>query len=379
MKVSISVKNQPQLPVTVEKSDIDSSMEYEKQMSYDSAVGHDTKMNVKVTGPDSGFPAPAAPNNLAASTSDSVCEPNIPLASEVGNNEKEPSASLSCPLSAGKSKNVDVQNGLQGPHLEDKSLMEAVRGNTCAIEAPCLKSISDSSVETVVSAEASGKENHFTLDNAESTIFIGNIGSPVKVSEDADPQETVNNCSVLEASSLSATGGEDVASFATKHELHSSMEALANSAATSDLKISAVESSILDDEDGCDAKVLCTKRSPEASPEVSSEDVPEKVNEYQNCTPTSTLTDLGNTTAPRNAEIECKDNIQVQNDLVASATSPEEAANSGGADKPDGETETALVVDGEVASISPSEYLSQTMAPTESIKESSVASGENSR
>lgn len=358
MKVSISVKNQPQLPVMVEKSDIDSSMEYDKQRSNDSAVGHDIKMNVKVSGPDSGFPAPSAPNYMAASTSDSVCEPNIPLASEVGNKKKEPSASLSCPLSAGKSKNADVQNGLQGPPLEDKSPMEAVRGNTCAIGAPCLKSISDSLVETVVLAEASGKENHFTLDNAESTNFSGNIGSSVKVSEDADPQETVNNCSVLEASSLSATGREDVASFATKHELHSSMEALANSVATSDPKISAVESSILDDEDRCDAKVLCTTRSPEASPEVSAKDVAEKVSNYQNCTRTSTLTALGNTTATRNVEMECKDNVQVQNDLVVSATSPEEAANSGGADKPDGEIETPLVVDGEVASLSPSEHLS---------------------
>ncbi|KAH6821570.1 hypothetical protein C2S53_016680 [Perilla frutescens var. hirtella] len=339
MKASESIKNQSQLPVIVEKSDVDSSMECEKQMNNDSAVGHDTKTSGKVGDLDSGFPAPAAPdnnnNNMAVSTSDSICEPNTDTASngvtvvksEAENNQKEPSSSSNGPPS-----------GESNP--PDESPVETVLGNTCTIEGPCLKSsISDSSIGTLVTDEASGKENHFGVDN---------------VSEDADPQEFLPD-SVLEASSPSATNGEDV-------ELHSSTEGLANSAATLDPK--AVESSShndIDDRDGCDGKVPCTERSLEASPEVSAEDVAEEVNENHSPIPTSisALIKSADTIATRNGEMECKADIQVQNDVAVS-----------------GEEETPHVVEGEAAS---SSSLDQTTASTGCIRESSIAAGENSR
>ncbi|KAL1543251.1 increased DNA methylation 1-like isoform X2 [Salvia divinorum] len=218
VEVSESIKN-PRLP---KKLDIDSPMECEKQMSYDSGVGHDTKKNDKVGDLDSAFPAPAAPsNNMEASASDSVCESNTPLAcnkamvvnseSEMEENQKEPSASSTvC-----ESKNIDMQNGLQGPPLEDNSPLE---GKTEAIR--------NLPTETLVLIVASRK------DTAESTS--GYRGSSVKVSEDADLDTPENNGSVLEASSLSATNGD-------------------------------TESSILNERDGCDGEALCIKRSLEVS------------------------------------------------------------------------------------------------------------------
>ncbi|KAL1548613.1 increased DNA methylation 1-like [Salvia divinorum] len=237
MKVSESIKNQSQLPVMVEKSDIDSPMEYEKQMSNDSGVGHDTKTNDQFSDLDSGFPAPAAPSRKDTDESTSV-----------------------------------------------------------------------------------------------------NIGSYAKVSEDADLEALVNHVCVLEESLPSATNGD--------------MEVFANCAATSDFKISTMESSILIDKDECDSEALCINRSPE----VSAKDVSEEVDLNHNPTPMSTLLNSG-----RNV---CKADIQVQNDLVVSCPAPE----------------TAVVVDGEAASLSSSESLAETAAPTESIAESNAAAnGENNR
>ncbi|XP_057771705.1 uncharacterized protein LOC130991472 [Salvia miltiorrhiza] len=304
MKVSESIKNQSQLPVMIEKSDVDSPMEYEKQMSNDSGVGHETKTNDKVSDLDSGFPAPAAPNNkMEASASDSVREPITALAcnraiavkSEVKDNQNELSASSNFPPTVHEGKSIDLQNGLQ---------------------APCLNSIRDS--VTV----ASGEANHFALDTAESTS--GDIGgSSVKVSE-----APVNNGTVLEASSLSATNGN--------------MKVLVNCASTSDSKLAPMESSILDD-----VEALSMKRSLEVSPEVCLKDVSQKVDLNHNPTPKSTLLDSG-------------DVIQIQNDLVVSRAAPEEAA---------AETETALVIDGEAASLLSSESLARNAA----------ADGENNR
>lgn len=278
MKVSESTKNQSQLPAMVEKSDTNSPM------SNDSRVSQDTKAKDKVIEPDSGFPAPASPNNnMAASASDSASEPNTPIVvkSEVENNQNE---------------------------------FSAVLGSTCATEAPCLKSICDSGIETLVVTVASGKQNNFSFNNAETTSFSGDIGSSVKVSEDTDPQETVNTSSALEASPLTAKNEEDAAIedqptvSAVKSEINSPT---ADSACTSDTKGCAMESSI-----------LCVKQSLEASPEVSA--------------PTSILPliDSGEV-----AETECKN-------------------------------------DGEVAFMSSSESLDQTMGPT---REFSGAGGEKDR
>ncbi|XP_042037943.1 uncharacterized protein LOC121783830 isoform X1 [Salvia splendens] len=304
VEVSESIKNQYQLPVMVKNLDIDSPMECEKQMSYDSGVVHDTKKNDKVGDVDSAFPAPAAlSNNMEASASDSVCESNTPLAcneavvvnSEMEENQKELSASSRvC-----ESKNIDMQNGLQGPPLEDNFPLENKT-----------EGIHNLATETLIETVASGK------DTAESTSF--NIGSSVKVSEDADLDTPENNGSVLEASSLSATNGD-------------------------------MESSILNERDGCDGEALCIKRSLE----VSAKDVTAKVHLNQNPTPISSLLDSG-----RNV---CKADIQMQNDLVVSCAAPVEA-------------ETDFEVDGEAASLTSSESLVQTTAPTES-----AADGENNR
>ncbi|XP_042065169.1 uncharacterized protein LOC121808646 isoform X1 [Salvia splendens] len=306
MEVSESIKNQSQLPVMVKNLDIDSPMECEKQMSYDSGVVHDTKKNDKVGDVDSAFPAPAALcNNMEASASDSVCESNTPLAcneaivvnSEMEENQKELSASSTvC-----ESKNIDMQNGLQGPPLEDYFPLENKT-----------EGIHNLSTETLSETVASGK------DTAESTSC--NIGSLVKVSEDANLDTPENNCYVLEASSLSATNGD-------------------------------MESSILNERDGCHGEALCIKRSFE----VAAKDVTAKVHLNHNPTPISSLLDSG-----RNV---CKANIQMQNDLEVSCAAPEEA-------------ETDLEVDGEAASLTSSESLVQTAAPAPT---ESAADGENNR
>lgn len=306
MKVSESIKNQSQLPVMVEKSDIDSPMEYEKQTSNDSGVGHDTKTNDQFSDLDSGYPAPAA----HTSTLDSIYEPltcngAIVIKSKVEDNQKELSASsIAC-----ECENSEVQNGLQGPPQEDNSPLEAI---LCKTEAPCLKSICDSATETDLVETVTSRK-----DTAESTSV--NISSSVKVSEETDAEALVNHVSVLEASS---TNGD--------------VEVLTNSAATSDLKISTMKSSILIDKDECDGDALCTNRSPQ----VSAKDVPEEVELNHDPTPMSTLLDSG-----RNAD------IQEQNDLLVTFPAPE----------------TAPVVDGEAAFLSSSESLVEAAAPTESI------------
>ncbi|XP_047948509.1 increased DNA methylation 1-like [Salvia hispanica] len=173
MKVSESIKNQSQLPVMVEKSDIDSPMEYEKQTCNDSGVAHDTKTNDQFSDLDSGFPAPAAPT----STSDSIHEPltcngAIVIKSEVEDNQKELSASST----ACECKNIDVQNGLQGPPQEDNSPLEAVLRKT---KAPGLKSICDSATETDLVETVNSRK-----DTADSSSV--NIGSSLKVPEETD-------------------------------------------------------------------------------------------------------------------------------------------------------------------------------------------------
>ncbi|XP_042054882.1 increased DNA methylation 1-like [Salvia splendens] len=315
MKVSESIKNQSQMPVMVEKSDIDSPMEYEKQTSNDSGVGHGTKTNDQFSDLDSGYPAPAD----HTSTPDSIYEPltcngAIVIKSEVEDNQKELSASST----ACECENIELQNGLQGPPQEDNSPLEAI---LCKTEAPCLKSICDSATETDLVETVTSRK-----DTAESTSV--NIGSSVKVSEETDAEALVNHVSVLEASSPSATNGD--------------MEVFTNSAATSDFKI---------DKDECDGEASCINRSPQ----VSAKDVSEEVDLNHNPTPMSTLLDSG-----RNA---CKADIQVQNDLVVSCPAPE----------------TALVVDGEAASLSSSGSLVEATAPTESKEESNAADGENNR
>lgn len=268
IKVSESTKNQSELPAMVERSDIDSPM------SNDSGVGHDMKAKYKVSEPDSGIPVPASPNsNMAASASDFVSEPNTP---------------------------IEVKSEVENNHTE----FSAVPGNTCRNEAPCLKSSRCSAIETLVETVATGKENNFSLDNAETASSSRDIGSSVKVSEDADLQETVVTGSALAASLLRTTNEEDAATedqpavSAVESELDSPM---ADSAATSDTKVGAMESSIPND-----GEAHCIKGSPEAFSEVSA--------------PTSILplVDSGETIPRRSAEIECKDN-----GLVASTFSSE--------------------------------------------------------
>ncbi|KAI3469572.1 hypothetical protein Pfo_026235 [Paulownia fortunei] len=402
MKVSESIKNQPRLPVLVEKSDNDSSMEHEKQMSNDSGVCHDTKTNDKVNDLDSGSPAPAHPSNdnSAANASDSVCGSDMLLASkgtavvksEVENKQKEPSASLKCPPTPGESNNIsDMENGLLDPPVKDNtnSSVEAVIGNSCKIEAPYLNSIRDTSGETLIAAEANGNQNPLALESAEFANVNGNIGFSAKVSEDADPQTIVNNGSVesprgsvFETSAHCTTGkvnGQHIASFPTRvviedqppipameSEPHSSMEASADSAAASDPKVAIIDSSTLNDvndKDRSDGKAFCTKKKLEVSGvqlavgsslEVSATNAVERI-------------------------VEDKDPAPMQNDLVVSDVVPEEAVNPAETDKPDLESEMPLVVDGKVASPTSSEALAQNTATTENHTESSDSADENSR
>lgn len=256
----------------VEKSDIDSPM------SNDSGVGHDMKAKYKVNEPESGIPAPSSPNsNMAAGASDFVSEPNTP---------------------------IEVKSEVENNHAE----FSGIPGNTCTNEAPCPKSSRDSAIETLVESVATGKENNFSLDSAETASFSRHIGSSVKVSEDANLQESVITASAHEASPPSATN-EDAATedqptvSAVKSELDSPM---ADSAATPDTKVGAMESSILTDAEAC-----CIKGSLEALSEVSAP------------TLILPLIDSGETIPSRNAEIDCKDDGQFASTF--SSESSEEA------------------------------------------------------
>lgn len=192
MKVSESVTNKSLLPVLVEKSDIDSSTEH---------------------------------NNCFT------------------NQQKEPVASSNgTPTPSESNSNSKVKSELLNRPLNDTT-NSSLEANTCTFKAPRLKSVCDSSVETVVATEANG--NHTSLS---------------EVSKDADPIEVASNGKV---------NGEEMASSPTR--------------------VPAVENEAFADsgrKDKCDGEALCSKKKDEALLEKI---VTERMNENYDSAPVSTL------------------------------------------------------------------------------------------
>ncbi|KAI3459388.1 hypothetical protein Pfo_016051 [Paulownia fortunei] len=426
VKVSESTNTQPQLPILVEKSDIGSSLEQNGQASSDSGRCLESKTNDEVDALDSGSPAPAIPSNAicesdntAASASDAICESDISLASqgttavmpEVENKRKESSTNLKCSPTPTESNNSsDMEHRfLDSPEKDNtNSSVEAVVGNACKIEAPCLESIHDSSGKTLHAAEATGIQSAITLESSKFANVQVNIDLSMKVSEEAGPPKIVNSScvesppgSVFETSAQStidkANGNTSPASCPTtvvneEHlkkinpdlkrttlpvleiELHSSIEPSPDSAATTDAKVDVaggiVDSSTIrdvNDNDRCDGTASCSKENVKvggaqltfgSSFELSAKDAFGTINKNQNPAPISAFPDV------EESELDHKALLQVKSDLVVSSV-VQQAVDPDETDEPSGESETPHVVDGKIASPISCEALAQNTATTE--------------
>ncbi|KAL0457210.1 UNVERIFIED_CONTAM: Increased DNA methylation 1 [Sesamum latifolium] len=403
--VSKSIKNELQSPVLVEKSELDSSMEQDKRMSCGSGVCHDTMINENVNALDSGSPAPAGPSNdsSAARASDSVCESDIILGNmeasmvntEVENKQNKLSTSFKRLHTHGENNNIaDMEKGLLDPRFMDNANSskecftgnhEGVIGNGCKTEAPFLKSIHDSSDETLAAAEANGNQNPLALESAEFAKSHGNVGFLLKGSVDAEPITIVINGSaesqsgsVIEPSAEDTRGkvnGEHVASLPTtvvneensvqfksnqdqppilESEVSLSVEPSADTAAASDPKVA------IDDNGRCGGQAFCSKKNVISiglelasglSLVISAKDAVETINENSNPAPVPTFLDSGESILTSDIEIDQNAVLQVQNDLVVSAPVPEESMNPTKTSTPDAEIKKVpLAVNGKVAS-----------------------------
>ncbi|KAK4425680.1 Increased DNA methylation 1 [Sesamum alatum] len=407
---SKSIKNELQSPVLVEKSDLDSSMEHYKQMSCGSGVCHDTKINEKINALDSGSPAPAGPSNdsSAARASDSVCQSDIDLSSreatmvktEVENKQNNLSTSFKRLHTHGESNNIsDMEKGLLDTPLKDyvNSSEECVIGNGCKTEAPFLKSIRDSSNETIAAAEANGNQNSLALESAEFANSHGNVGFLLKGSVDAEPKTVVTNGSaksqsgsVFEPSAQDTRGkvnGEHVASLPTtvvneenslrfksnqdqppilESEVSLSVEPSTDTAAAPGPKVAIDD---VDENERCGGQAFCSKKNVKtigpqlafgSSLVISAKDAVETINENRNPAPVSTFRDSGESILTSNSEIDQNVVLQVQNHLAVSVPVPEESVDPTETNTPDAEIKIPLAVNGKVASpISSSEALAQ--------------------
>lgn len=306
MKVSESVKNQPRLPRLLEKSDIDSSDEHDKQMINDSGVSPDSKNNSTAKDMDSGSPASAHPSidNSAASAPDSVCESDLLLARngttvikfEVENKQEEPLTSSKPPKLNESNNMCENENQLLDPpsKCDINSSVEHVTGNTCKTESHCLKSACGSYDGALIASEASGNPNPLPSESAKLAGDNGNIGSPVKVSEDGDSQAIVENADPgFEASAQNTIGkvnGGQIASFPTR---------------------------------------VVTEKNVEASSlGVSGEEVAERISENQNPSSVSAFPESGENVKTSKAVIDDETALQERNEHFIPGVAQDEAVKS---------------------------------------------------
>ncbi|KAK6130288.1 hypothetical protein DH2020_035960 [Rehmannia glutinosa] len=271
-QLSQSNTKQPQLPVLVEKSDIDSSTDYVKQTTNDSKVYHERNTNDEVNDLNSGSPAHPSNDNSADSASDSICESDT-LLSKKG---------------------------------------------------------------SIVPIEAEDKQNQkpLALDNAE-CVTNGSIESPPG--------------SVFETSTHSTTGkvnGEQLIDTFPTRVVIEDQRTLP--------KVAIIDSSTLNDVDDnytTVGKAFFTKTNVEVS--------------VVQLAVGSTFPDGGESIVTRNADIDHKAAVQLQNDLfVPGVVNPAETDKRSGL-----ESKTPLVIDGNVAS-KISETLAWNVAPAENHTES---------
>ncbi|KAL0348848.1 UNVERIFIED_CONTAM: Increased DNA methylation 1 [Sesamum angustifolium] len=361
--VSKSIKNELQSPVLVEKSELGSSMEHDERMSCGSGVCHDTMINEKVNALDSGSPAPAGPSNdsSAARASDSVCDSHIILGNmeasmvntEVENKQNKLSTSFKRLHTHAENNNIaDMEKSLLDPRFMDNANsskecfignQEGIIGNGCQTEAPSLKSIHDSSDETLAAAEANGNQNPLALESAEFANSHGNVGFLLKGSVDAEPKTIVINGSaesqsgsVIEPSAEDTRGkvnGEHVTSLPTTvvneensvqfksnqdqppimgSEVSLSVEPSTDTTADSDPKVAIDD---VGDNERCGSQAFCSKKN---------------------------VKSIG---------LELASGLSlVQNELVVSIPVPEESVNPTETSTPDAEIKIRVAVNGKVAS-----------------------------
>ncbi|KAL0434196.1 UNVERIFIED_CONTAM: Increased DNA methylation 1 [Sesamum latifolium] len=342
VKISDSTKNQPQSPISVKKSDSDSSSEQNRQASNNSGRCDESKTNDEVGVLSSGSPAPATPSNdtTTASPSDATGEADALLASqgavvkpEVENERKESSANLKCsPTPAESNNGTEKEHQLLDPPAKDKadSSAEATLDNTCKTGAPCRES---ADVQPGFVCETS----------AQSTTNKVN-GEP----DAASCQTTVSN----------EHFDPDRSAPVMNSKLHSSMEPSPDSAATDDARVDGtgdiVDSKIhdADDNNRCDGRASCYDLKVSApqptlgsSSELSAKDSSQTTNENQNPALISTSPD-------------------VQESSMTCNAGPE-------TDRPDGETEPSHGVVQKVASPISCDAFAENTATTENHVESS--------
>ncbi|KAL2530491.1 Acyl-CoA N-acyltransferase with RING/FYVE/PHD-type zinc finger protein [Forsythia ovata] len=167
-----SKENQPQLRVLVDKSDIDSTMEHNRQESDNAGVCDGIKINDKVDAMDSDSPASDIPSNdnTAASASDTTRKSDTSkvttiIKSETEEKLKESSASLKCPSTSTASTDFPaMENPLLELPLKDnsESSVAAVMDDVCKIssKAPCLESILDPSGKSLKMAEEAAENEN---------------------------------------------------------------------------------------------------------------------------------------------------------------------------------------------------------------------------
>ncbi|KAL8486404.1 hypothetical protein ACS0TY_023190 [Phlomoides rotata] len=195
-KVSGSTKNQRRLPVPVKKSEVNSSLEQNRQASSDSEGCPEQNRQaskIEVDALDLGSPVVTAPsdsvheaNNAVPSASDAVSESDIvdkgstAFEPEMGKTQKESSDRLKCSPTPADNK----------PSAKDDS-------NECKTEAPCPKSSPDTSDKTQEAA-------------ADSNGGIGSEVNSMKVSEGADPSKIISNgCLEPHPGSVSKVSSKD--------------------------------------------------------------------------------------------------------------------------------------------------------------------------
>ncbi|KAL0388609.1 UNVERIFIED_CONTAM: hypothetical protein Sradi_2742700 [Sesamum radiatum] len=382
-------------------------MEHDERMSCGSGVCHDTMINEKVNALDSGSPAPAGPSNdsSAARASDSVCDSHVIVGNmeasmvntEVENKQNKLSTSFKRLHTHGENNNIaDMEKSLLDPRFMDNANsskecfmgnQEGIIGNGCQTEAPSLKSIHDSSDETLAAAEANGNQNPLALESAEFANSHGNVGFLLKGSADAEPKTIVINGSaesqsgsVIEPSAEDTRGkvnGENVTSLPTTvvNEENSvqfksnqdqapimgsegslSAEPSTDTAADSDPKVAIDD---VGDNERCGSQAFCSKRNVKSiglklasglSLVICTKDAVETINENLNPATVPTFLDSGESILTSDVEIDQNAVLQVQNELVVSIPVPEESVNPTETSTPDAEIKIPVAVNGKIAS-----------------------------
>ncbi|CAI9776818.1 unnamed protein product [Fraxinus pennsylvanica] len=171
IEVVKSKENQPQLHVLVDKPDIDSTMEHNRQVIDDAGVCDEIKIHDKVDAVDSDSPESNIPSNgkTSPSASDATNKSDTSkvtsaIKSETEEKLKESSANLKCPSTSSASTDIsEMENPLLELPLRDNSeSVAAVVDHVYKISsnAPCLESIIDPSGETLKMAEAAAENEN---------------------------------------------------------------------------------------------------------------------------------------------------------------------------------------------------------------------------